>query len=85
MHVSSPHEQVDGYDTSPDELRLGLPSDRGSNGPLGDREALRPRLEEDGYFYFSSLLDREKVLCLRRKMLVGADNHDDVAAFLAHQ
>ena len=42
-----------------------------SNGLLGDREALRQRLDEDGYLYFSGLLDREKVLRLRRKMLVA--------------
>ena len=42
-----------------------------SNDLLGDREALRGRLDTDGYLYFSRLLDRDKVLRLRRKMLVA--------------
>lgn len=42
-----------------------------SNDLLGDREALRRRLDSDGYLYFSRLLDRDKVLRLRRKMLVA--------------
>lgn len=41
-----------------------------SNELLGDREALRRRMHEDGYLYFSRLLDRDAVLQLRRKMLV---------------
>ena len=40
-----------------------------SNDVLGDRAALRSRLESDGYLYFSRLLDRDKVLGLRRRML----------------
>lgn len=42
-----------------------------SNDLLGDRDALRARLERDGYLYFSGLIDREKVLRLRRQMLVA--------------
>lgn len=42
-----------------------------SNDLLGDREALRARLDTDGYLYFSRLLDRDKVLRLRRTMLVA--------------
>ena len=40
-----------------------------SNDLLGDREALQARMEEDGYLYFSRVLDRDKVLRLRRRML----------------
>ena len=42
-----------------------------SNDLLGDSEALRRRMQEDGYLYFSRLLDREKILRLRRKMLLA--------------
>lgn len=40
-----------------------------SNDLLGDDEALRTRLDDDGYLYFSQVLDRDKVLGLRRRML----------------
>ncbi len=42
-----------------------------SNDLLGDRDALRARLDRDGYLYFSQVLDREKVLRLRQRMLIA--------------
>lgn len=44
-----------------------------SNDLLGDPEALRSRLAEDGYLYFSGVLNRKKVLQLRRRMLGALD------------
>ena len=41
-----------------------------SNDLLGDSSALRSRLARDGYLYFSRVLDRERILHLRQKMLV---------------
>jgi ectoine hydroxylase-related dioxygenase (phytanoyl-CoA dioxygenase family) len=41
-----------------------------SNDLLGDPEALRTRLDRDGYLYFSRVLDREKILHLRQRMLL---------------
>jgi ectoine hydroxylase-related dioxygenase (phytanoyl-CoA dioxygenase family) len=41
-----------------------------SNDLLGDRDALRARLDRDGYLYLSQVIDREKVLRLRQRMLV---------------
>jgi ectoine hydroxylase-related dioxygenase (phytanoyl-CoA dioxygenase family) len=40
-----------------------------SNGLLDDPAALRRRLDEDGYLYFSRLLDRAKIMRVRRSML----------------
>lgn len=41
-----------------------------SNDLLGDHEALRARLDSDGYLFFSQVLDREKIQHLRQRMLV---------------
>jgi len=38
---------------------------------VGDRDALRERLDTDGYLYLPGLLPREKVLSLRRKILTA--------------
>ena len=40
-----------------------------SNDLLPDPNALQRRLAEDGYLYFSQVIDRDKVLRLRRRML----------------
>jgi ectoine hydroxylase-related dioxygenase (phytanoyl-CoA dioxygenase family) len=40
-----------------------------SNELVGDADALRARLDEEGYLYFSELIDRERVLDLRRDFL----------------
>jgi ectoine hydroxylase-related dioxygenase (phytanoyl-CoA dioxygenase family) len=42
---------------------------RPSNELLGDRDALRRRLDEDSYLYFRGVLDREKITTLRQRML----------------
>lgn len=42
---------------------------RASTELLGDRESLRARLEDDSYLYFPGLLDRDRVLRLRRRIL----------------
>jgi ectoine hydroxylase-related dioxygenase (phytanoyl-CoA dioxygenase family) len=46
-----------------------------SNHLLGDEAALRARLEEEGYLYFSQLIDRERVRRLRRQMLLVLADH----------
>jgi len=40
-----------------------------SNQLVGCRSSLRERLDQDGYLYFSRLLDRERILRLRSRML----------------
>jgi len=40
-----------------------------SNELLGDREALRGRLDDEGYLYFDGLIEAERVLELRRRIL----------------
>jgi ectoine hydroxylase-related dioxygenase (phytanoyl-CoA dioxygenase family) len=40
-----------------------------SNDLLGDRDALRARLEDEGYLYFKELIDPARVLALRRDIL----------------
>jgi Phytanoyl-CoA dioxygenase (PhyH) len=42
---------------------------RASNDLLGDPDALRARLDEDSYLYFRSVLDCDKIMTLRRRML----------------
>ena len=42
---------------------------RASNDLLGDRDALRERLDEDSYLYFKGVLDCDKIMTLRRRML----------------
>ena len=42
---------------------------RASNDLLGDPAALRARLDEDSYLYFSQVLDCEKIMNLRRAIL----------------
>lgn len=42
---------------------------RDSNGLLGDPDALRERFDEDSYLYFKDVLDRDKVIELRKRML----------------
>ncbi len=44
---------------------------RSSNDLLGDAAALRARLEEDSYLYFHKVLDDDKILALRKKMLLA--------------
>ena len=41
-----------------------------SNELLGQPERLRARLDQDGYLYFSQVLDRERVMYLRQRMLL---------------
>ena len=50
-----------------------------SNDLLADREALRARLEDDGYLYFKGLIDRERILAVRRDMLEILAAHGWVA------
>jgi ectoine hydroxylase-related dioxygenase (phytanoyl-CoA dioxygenase family) len=40
-----------------------------SNDLLGDREALQARFEDEGYLYFKELIDRDRVLALRREIV----------------
>jgi ectoine hydroxylase-related dioxygenase (phytanoyl-CoA dioxygenase family) len=40
-----------------------------SNDLLGDSDALRARLEEEGYLYFRELIDRDRILALRSDIL----------------
>ena len=40
-----------------------------SNDLLADRDALRARLEDEGYLYFKGLIDRDRILALRRDIL----------------
>ena len=42
-----------------------------SNDLLADRDALRARLEDEGYLYFKELIDRDRVLALRRDIPRG--------------
>jgi ectoine hydroxylase-related dioxygenase (phytanoyl-CoA dioxygenase family) len=60
-----------------------------SNDLLGDRDALRARMADDGYLYFRELLDRERVLSVRRDVseilaargwLADGDRLDDAKA-----
>jgi ectoine hydroxylase-related dioxygenase (phytanoyl-CoA dioxygenase family) len=60
-----------------------------SNDLLADGDALRARLEDEGYLYFQGLLDRGRVLALRRDILevlgargwiAGGDKLDDAEA-----
>jgi ectoine hydroxylase-related dioxygenase (phytanoyl-CoA dioxygenase family) len=60
-----------------------------SNDLLSDRDALRARFEEEGYLYFRELIDRDRVLSLRRDILeiladrgwiTGGDRIDDAEA-----
>ena len=50
-----------------------------SNDLLGDPPALRARLAEDGYLYFSKLLDRARIQALRKQMLTVLADHGWVA------
>jgi ectoine hydroxylase-related dioxygenase (phytanoyl-CoA dioxygenase family) len=50
-----------------------------SNDLVGDADALQARMDEDGYLYFSKLLDDEKVRSLRRQMLLVLADHGWVA------
>jgi ectoine hydroxylase-related dioxygenase (phytanoyl-CoA dioxygenase family) len=50
-----------------------------SNDLLGDPPALRARLAEDGYLYFSELLDRDRIRTLRKQMLTVLADHGWVA------
>jgi ectoine hydroxylase-related dioxygenase (phytanoyl-CoA dioxygenase family) len=43
---------------------------RDSNDLLDDPSALRTRFDEDSYLYFRDVLDRDKVMTLRKNMLV---------------
>ena len=40
-----------------------------SNDLLADREALRARLDDEGYLYFKGLIDRDRILALRGDIL----------------
>jgi ectoine hydroxylase-related dioxygenase (phytanoyl-CoA dioxygenase family) len=40
-----------------------------SNDLLGDSDGLRARLEDEGYLYFRGLIDRDRILALRRDFL----------------
>lgn len=60
-----------------------------SNDLLGDDEALRERLADEGYLYFRGLIPRERVLGLRREILAvlgarawitGGDKLDEAEA-----
>ena len=60
-----------------------------SNDLLADRDALRARLEEEGYLYFRGLIDRDRILALRRDILevlagrdwiTGGERIDDAEA-----
>ena len=60
-----------------------------SNDLLGDDDALRARLADEGYLYFRGLIARERVLGLRREILevlgarawiTGGDKLDDAEA-----
>ena len=42
---------------------------RESTSIVGDVDALRARLDEDGYLYLPGLLDRDKVMGVRRDVL----------------
>ena len=44
---------------------------RASNDLLGDPDALRERMRQDSYLYFRGVLDRDRVLALRKKMLLA--------------
>jgi hypothetical protein len=46
-----------------------------SSGLLGDTDAVRQRLAEDGYLYLKRVLDRDAVLGLRRSMLEVLARH----------
>lgn len=49
---------------------------RDSNDLLGDREALQARMAEDGYLLLHGLIDREKVLAARRRILTYMAEHE---------
>ena len=40
-----------------------------SNDLLADRDALRARLEDEGYLYFSGLIEPDRILALRHDIL----------------
>jgi hypothetical protein len=42
---------------------------------LGDPGALRKRLDEDSYLYFARVLDHEKIVALRRRILLTLADH----------
>jgi len=48
---------------------------RASNDLLGDRNALRARLDEDSYLFFKGVIDPDKLLKLRRRMLTVLESH----------
>jgi len=50
-----------------------------SNDLLGDREALRARLDDEGYLYFRGLIPRERVLALRGEILEVLGDHGWIA------
>src|SRR6267142_233840 len=50
-----------------------------SNDLLGDPAALRSRMAEDGYLYFSKLLDPPRIRSLRKQMLLALADHGWVA------
>jgi ectoine hydroxylase-related dioxygenase (phytanoyl-CoA dioxygenase family) len=50
-----------------------------SNDLLGDAEALRARMADEGYLYFSELIPRERVLALRRDVLEVLGDHGWIA------
>ena len=50
-----------------------------SNDLLADREALRARLDDEGYLYFKGLIDRDRILALRGDILEILVNHGWIA------
>ena len=50
-----------------------------SNDLLGDREALRGRLEDEGYLYFQRVIERDRILALRGEILEILAGHGWIA------
>ena len=50
-----------------------------SNDLLGDREALRARLEDEGYLYFQGVIERDRILALRGEILEILAEHGWIA------
>lgn len=73
-------------DTSPEKLGTL----RQSTDILSDADALRERMDEDGYLYFPNLIEREKVLAARNEILlkyatigeIDGINHDVMDSIL---
>ena len=50
-----------------------------SNDLLGDAQALRARLEDDGYLYLRGVIDRDRILGLRGEILEVLARHGWIA------